>query len=90
MVEKDFNHEDFSTKGEYKIQVQVKDSRGLYASGMVLIEIEDINEPPVFEEAGVVRTVLENSASGVLIGGPIKASDPDDPETLFGNARLIL
>jgi hypothetical protein len=44
MVEKDFlNHEDFSTKGEYKIQVQVKDSRGLYASGMVLIEIEDIN-----------------------------------------------
>ena len=52
---------------------------------MVLIEIEDINEPPVFEEAGVVRTVLENSASGVLIGGPIKASDPDDPEVRYSD-----
>ena len=65
MVEKDFSTEDFSTKGEYKIQVQVKDSRGLYASGMVLIEIEDINEPPVFEEAGVVRTVLEKRFRGI-------------------------
>ena len=85
MVEKDFlNHEDFSTQGQYKLQVQVKDSRGLFTTGMVLIEIEDINEPPTFTERGSVRTVYENSATGTLIGEPIAASDPDYSSTIFG------
>ena len=85
LVEKDFlNHEDFSTQGQYKLQVQVKDSRGLFTTGMVLIEIEDINEPPKFTEGGSVRTVYENSAPGTFIGEPIAASDPDYSSTIFG------
>ena len=79
----DLNHEE---KSRYSVKVLVRDGRD--ADGNpdtadddsidVTITVADVNEAPQFppEETGT-RSVPENSGTGVNIGAPVRADDPE-------------
>ena len=77
---------DHETKDTYYLAVQVRDGKNLDGipdsqwdhSIDVTINVNDVNEPPVFDaDAPTSLNVLENTAARVNIGGPITATDPE-------------
>ena len=69
---------DYETKPTYTVIITVQDENGGSSSITVTINVPDVNEPPVFtERSGTMRTIAENTPSGVNIGSPITATDPE-------------
>ena len=72
------NHE----RLEYpQVTVTASDGR-LSDSITITIHVTDVNEPPNYLSLLYVFDVAENTASGANIGRPLRASDPDDGDTL--------
>ncbi|SDJ89570.1 gliding motility-associated C-terminal domain-containing protein [Catalinimonas alkaloidigena] len=67
---------DFETRASYRMQVEVRDNRipQLADTAWVDVQLQDLNEAPVLEEAAF--TVDENAAQGVVVGQLI-ATDAD-------------
>ncbi len=69
---------DYETKSTYTVIITVQDENGGSTSITVTINVPDVNEPPVFTEgSSTTRTIAENTESGVNIGSPITATDPE-------------
>ena len=47
----------------------------------VRVTVADVNEPPEFDSATATRTIAENTTTGVAIGDPVTATDPDAGDT---------
>ncbi|MCG9127788.1 cadherin domain-containing protein [Candidatus Poribacteria bacterium] len=83
---------DHETKETYSVTVTVTDNAEselptdpgeLTDEITVTITVADVNEAPVFAEGDdTVRSIDENTASGVAIGSTISASDVDDGDVL--------
>ena len=74
------NHEATSS---YSLTVTVSDGQGGSDSISVTINVQDVNEPPVFDEGLTTsRSIAENSAVDTSIGAAVKATDPDDGANL--------
>ena len=74
---------DHEARSSYEVFVTASDPYGLSDSVTLTISVTDVNEPPAFPSSGTgVRRVAENTPSGVNIGAPVTATDPDnDPLT---------
>ena len=69
---------DYGSQASYSLTVTATDPDGASASITVTINLDDVNEAPVFTEgADTTREVAENSAAGVSVGAAITATDPD-------------
>ena len=68
---------DFETKDTYSLNVIVSD--GILSDSIELrIDVEDINDAPVFEEGqNTDRTIDENTVAEQDIGNPVNATDED-------------
>ena len=90
---------DYETKSSYSVTITASDGNGGTDSINVVISVTDVdetptnNEPvsnadnsaPVFAEGNsTTRSVAENTGSGVDIGTPVSATDPDN-DTLTYN-----
>ncbi len=71
---------DFETTPTFTLTVQVEDSGGLTDSGSYIIDLTDVNEPPVVDT--VTFSVNENSPNGTAVGTPVTATDPDEGASL--------
>ena len=47
----------------------------------VRVTVADVNEPPEFSVETASRTIAENTTTGVAIGAPVTATDPDTGDT---------
>ena len=47
----------------------------------VRVTVADVNEPPEFSVETASRTIAENTTTGVAIGDPVTATDPDTGDT---------
>ena len=45
---------------------------------ILVTEVTEVNEAPVFPSAMATRTIPENTPAGVNIGAPVAATDPDN------------
>ena len=68
---------DFEARRRYKLGIQVEDRNGLSDTATAIIEVLDVNEPPLFDRQAF--DVDENSAVGTLVGELAPAFDPDYP-----------
>ena len=78
---------DHETKSTYHLAVSVTDNKDIYGdpdsaeddSIDVTIDVDDVNEPPVFDStAPTTLNVVENTAANENIGDPVTATDPDN------------
>merc|ERR1711871_1191357 len=76
VARKGLNYEE---KADYELTIEVSDKNGLKDSAAVFIALKDINDPPMLEI--LPRQILENSASGTLIGTAIASIDEDAMDT---------
>ena len=82
---------DYENKNSYTVTVSVSDGNGGSDSITVTIDVTDVDErarqvsnsAPVFTDGdSATRTIAENTVSGIDIGSPIAATDPDTDDTL--------
>ena len=80
---------DRETKASYSVTVSVRDSKddegnpdtttdSTIAVTILVTEVTEVNEAPVFPSAMATRTIPENTPAGVNIGAPVAATDPDN------------
>ena len=72
---------DHESKSSYSVTVKADDNNGGTAAIDVTITVADVNEPPEFSVETASRTIAENTTTGVAIGDPITANDPDTGDT---------
>ena len=77
---------DYDTKDTYTVTVTATDSNSGNDSITVTINVVDIaesaNDAPVFTQgSAITRTVAEHTQSGINIGDPVVATDPDSDLT---------
>lgn len=76
---------DYETEEKtYELTVRVYDVSGdekLSVTGKVIVELENVNEPPFLNE--IVFTVLESAPVGFELEKPLEADDVDGPDTKF-------
>lgn len=60
---------------QYRLQVQAADPAGLTSSIYVTVNVLDVQEPPVMQDALVFAQEL--STAGTRVGSPLPARDPD-------------
>ena len=73
---------DHETKSSYSVTVKADDNNGGTATIDVTITVTDVAEPPEFSVETASRTIAENTTTGVDIGDPVTAADPDTGDTL--------
>ena len=73
---------DHEIKSSYSVTVKADDNNGGTATIDVTITVADVNEPPEFSVETASRTIAENTTTGVAIGAPVTATDPDTGDTL--------
>ena len=82
---------DYETKHTYHLAVSVTDGMDIDGNSDseeddsidVTINVDNVNEPPVFDPAApTALNVMENTAANVDIGSPVTATDPDDGDTV--------
>ena len=73
---------DHEVKSSYSVTVKADDNNGGTATIDVTITVADVNEPPEFSVEIASRTIAENTTTGVAIGAPVTATDPDTGDTL--------
>ena len=72
---------DHESKSSYSVTVKADDNNGGTAAIDVTITVTDVNEPPEFSVETASRTIAENTTTGVAIGAPVTANDPDAGDT---------
>ena len=76
---------DYETEEKtYELTVRVYDVSGdekLSVTGKVIVELENVNEPPFLNE--IVFSVLESAPVGFELEKPLEADDVDGPDTKF-------
>ena len=72
---------DHEIKSSYSVTVKADDNNGGTATIDVTITVADVNEPPKFSVETASRTIAENTTTGVAIGAPVTATDPDTGDT---------
>ena len=72
---------DHESKSSYSVTVKADDNNGGTATIDVTITVADVNEPPEFSVETASRTIAENTTTGVAIGAPVTATDPDTGDT---------
>ncbi len=72
---------DHETKSSYSVTVKADDNNGGTATIDVTITVADVDEPPEFSVETASRTIAENTTTGVAIGDPVTATDPDTGDT---------
>ena len=72
---------DHEIKSSYSVTVKADDNNGGTATIDVTITVADVNEPPEFSVETASRTIAENTTTGVAIGAPVTATDPDTADT---------
>ena len=72
---------DHEVKSSYSVTVKADDNNGGTATIDVTITVTDVNEPPEFSVETASRTIAENTTTGVAIGAPVTATDPDTGDT---------
>ena len=73
---------DHESSDSYVLTLTATDSAGLTDSATVTVNVNDLNERPVFPSSSYNRYILDMSMAGVPVGDPIAAADPDDGDTL--------
>ncbi len=68
---------DYETKSSYSVTITAKDPSELSDTIDVTINVNDVNEAPVFSSDSPTRSVAENTAAGVNIGSAVAATDPE-------------
>ena len=73
---------DYETKNQYVVRVTVFDGNGNADAITVIMHVRDVydppNTPPAFTEGdSTTRSIPEDTPSGVNIGIPLSATDPD-------------
>lgn len=73
------NYEDPMVGGVYNLIVKVEDDGFPPSSAFAAIDIvlRDVNDPPVFTQLQVQRSVNENSPVGAAVGAPLPVVDED-------------
>ncbi len=72
---------DYETKSSYSVEVRVDD--GFVVKGIaVTIDVNDVNEAPVFPDGAPSLDVNEDTGADVAFGDPVTATDPDSGDTL--------
>ena len=80
---------DGASGNSYSVTVSVRDSKddegnpdtttdSTIAVTILVTEVTEVNEAPVFPSAMATRTIPENTPAGVNIGAPVAATDPDN------------
>ena len=72
---------DHESKSSYSVTVKADDNNGGTATIDVTITVTDVDEPPEFSVETASRTIAENTTTGVAIGDPVTANDPDTGDT---------
>ena len=72
---------DHESKSSYSVTVKADDNNGGTAAIDVTITVTDVDEPPEFSVKTASRTIAENTTTGVAIGAPVTATDPDTGDT---------
>ena len=74
---------DHETKSSYSVTVKADYNNGGTAAIdlTITITVTDVDEPPEFSVETASRTIAENTTTGVAIGAPVTASDPDTADT---------
>ena len=78
---------DYETKDKYTVRARVTDNGSPAKSDVrdITINVKDVNEPPVLNDA--VVSVQENSAVSTAVGAALVATDPDFNQVL--NYRIV-
>ena len=71
---------DYNTDNRYELTVEASDG-SVKGTLDVTVTVTDVNEPPEFSVETASRTIAENTTTGVAIGAPVTASDPDTADT---------
>ena len=75
-----YNHE---AKATHSVTVKVVDSKGGTDTIAVTINVTNVNEKPTFDDVSPTsRSIAENTGTGVDMGAPVAATDPDVGDTL--------
>ena len=72
---------DANTDNEYLVTVEASDGTNSHTLE-VTVTVTDVNEKPAFNAETAIRTIAENTATGLNIGAAITAIDPDANATL--------
>ena len=72
---------DHEVKSSYSVTVKADDNNGGTTTIDVTITVADVNEPPEFSVETASSTIAENTTTGVAIGAPVTATDPDTGDT---------
>ena len=72
---------DYETKSSYSVEMRADDGF-VVASIAVTINVNDVNEAPVFPDGAPSLDVNENAEADVAFGDPVTATDPDSGATL--------
>ena len=74
---------DHEAQPSYTVTVKANDGYGGTATIAVTITVTDVNEAPAFDDVSpTTRSIAENTGTGVDIGDPVTATDPDAGATL--------
>ena len=72
---------DYETKTPYSVTISVSDEKGGTDSITVTINVTNVNEAPSFTDGtSTARSIAENTGSGINIGSPVFATDPDNDD----------
>ena len=74
---------DYNTDNRYELTVEASDG-SVKGTLDVTVTVTDVNEPPEFSVETASCTIAENTTTGVAIGAPVTASDPDTPAYTLG------
>jgi len=94
----DFEDDSMDAVKSFELVIEVTDSKGdgagepgLSTTRTITIDLNDVNESPVFDEDPFTLTVEENSGMGVeLDGGPISATDVDADDDEAGDLSYTI
>ena len=70
----------YERQDQYTILLRASDQHGMFTDQLFTININDVNDPPVFRDQ--VRRIDENSAVDTRVGDPLVATDDDQPTVL--------
>ncbi|ESO88136.1 hypothetical protein LOTGIDRAFT_165875 [Lottia gigantea] len=85
---KDYDYGPMRLPNNVKLSVEVKDESGLTASVDIFLTILNINQPPVFQNLPITKSVPENTAGGTSIL-QVTAQDPDGDTITFSLQSFV-
>ena len=68
---------DYETRSQYSVTVRATDPSGASDTILVIINVLDVPEAPLFADSSTARSFPENTPPGRAIGLPVTATDGD-------------